>query len=102
MYDDQHDRTILSPMNAFSPNQELVVLQVCADRLAAEVVANLLRAESVPAVVRNFAAIPGLDQGAEVLVPAPMLQRARGVIAYPGPSDAELTFLATGNQESKR
>ena len=70
--------------------------QVCADHLAAEVLANLLRAESVPAVVRNLADLPGLEQGAEVLVPAQLLHRAKWIIAQPNPSDAELTYLATG------
>ncbi|MGH9642230.1 MAG: hypothetical protein ACRD3Q_07365 [Terriglobales bacterium] len=74
--------------------EKLVVLQVCADHVAADVLANSLRAESVPALVRNLAAIPGLEQGAEVLVPIGLLQRAKWLLAQRRPTDAELTHLA--------
>ena len=76
----------------------LAVVQLYPDHLAAEVVANLLRVESVPALVRNLSAIPGLEQGAQVLVPASVLHRARRIMAHAAPSEAELTLLATGEQ----
>jgi hypothetical protein len=83
-------------MDVFSANEELALVQWCSDHLAAEVLANLLRAESVPAMVRNLAAVPGLEQGAQVLVPVSWLYRAKQIIASSAPSDAELTLLATG------
>jgi hypothetical protein len=77
-------------------SEELVVAQVCADRLSAEITANLLRAGAVPAQVRSFAPIPGLDQGAEVLVPASYRRRAQWLMEQARPTDAELNDLATG------
>ena len=77
-------------------DNEFVVVRVCPDRLAAEVIANALAAESVPAIVRGYGGIPGLEQGAEVLVPAALAHRARWIIGQPAPTEEELTFLATG------
>jgi hypothetical protein len=71
------------------------VLQTCADHVAADIVANFLRAESVPAVVRNRAPVPGLEQGTDVLVPTALLSRARWLLAQQPPTDAELSYLAT-------
>jgi hypothetical protein len=88
-------------MDAFAPDEELIPLQWCSDHLAAEVVANLLRAESVPAVVRNLAAVPGLEQGAQVLVPVSWRYRAKRILASSTPSDEELTLLATGQLPGK-
>lgn len=78
-------------------DDELVVLQVCADHLAAEVLANFLRAHGVPALVRNLSPLPGLEQGAEVWVPGTLLHRARWLNAIPSPTDAELDALAIGS-----
>lgn len=75
---------------------DLTVLQVCPDHIAAAILVNFLRAESVPAVARNLSAVPGLEQGTEVLVPEALLNRARRLIAQQPSSDAELTDLATG------
>lgn len=86
--------TELMPPSA--SDADLVAVQICPDRLAAEVIAKALEVESVPAVVRVFGGIPGLDEGAEVLVPPELVHRARWIMDRPGPSDAELTFLATG------
>lgn len=69
---------------------------MCSDHVAAEILANQLRAELVPAIVRGFGGIPGLEQGAEVLVPRRLLHRAKWIIAQSAPNDAELIFLATG------
>ena len=79
------------------PDEEYVVLQVCADHLAAEVLANFLRANQVPALVRNLSPLPGLEQGAEVQVPASLVHRARWLNAVPSPTDAELDALAIGS-----
>jgi hypothetical protein len=74
---------------------DLSVLQVCPDHIAANIMVNFLRAESVPAVARNLSAVPGLEQGTEVLVPAALLGRARLLLAQQAPSEAELAELAT-------
>jgi hypothetical protein len=74
---------------------DLSVLQVCPDHIAANIMVNFLRAESVPAVARNLSAVPGLEQGTEVLVPSALLGRARLLLASQAPSEAELTDLAT-------
>jgi hypothetical protein len=78
------------------PEDDLVSLQVCADHIAAEVLANRLRTESIPATVRNLGPVPGLEQGSVVLVPAALQQRARWLLSHELPTDAELNYLATG------
>jgi len=83
-------------MTPSAPDTAFIPVQVCTDQLSAEVLANGLRLESVPTIVRSFGGVPGLEQGIEVLVPAALLHRARWIIARPAPSDAELAFLATG------
>ncbi len=77
---------------------DFTVLQVCPDHIAADIMVNFLRAESVPAIARNLSAVPGLEQGTEVLVPTALLGRARWLLAQPQPSEAELADLATGAQ----
>jgi len=74
---------------------DLSVLQVCPDHIAANIMVNFLRAESVPAVARNLSAVPGLEQGTQVLVPSGLLGRARLLLAQQASSEAELTALAT-------
>jgi hypothetical protein len=74
---------------------DFTVLQVCPDHVAANIMVNFLRAEGVPAVARNLSAVPGLEQGTEVLVPSALLPRARRLLAQQPHSEAELTDLAT-------
>lgn len=83
-------------MDTDRPDPPLMVVQLCANHVAAELIANLLRAEAIPARVRNLAAIPGLEQGTQVLVPTPMLRRAQAILERSRPSDTELNYLATG------
>ena len=65
------------------------------------VLAGLLRNEDVPAKVIFL--WPVFDAGfSAVLVPRELLHRARWVLSWPVASDAELTFLATGELESSR
>jgi hypothetical protein len=73
-----------------------VVLQVCTDYIAADVLVGLLRSESIPAVAHNLGPVPGLEQGTEVLVPRECLWRAQRLLAQQQPSEAELTELALG------
>ena len=74
----------------------VTVLEVCPDYVAACIMVNFLRAEGVLAVARNLSAVPGLEQGTQVLVPTALLNRARGLLAQQQTSEAELTHLATG------
>ncbi len=71
-----------------------MLVQFCPDHIAAEVLAGFLRSESVPVVVRNLGPIPGLEPGAEVLVPASWLPRAQRLLAQQEPSAEELAELA--------
>jgi hypothetical protein len=77
-------------------DERFVALQVCPDHVAAEVLANFLKSHGVPCVVRDFSALPGLEQGAEVRVPARCLHQARWLDALGRPTDAELDAMATG------
>ena len=72
----------------------LVVLRVCNDSIAADVLVGFLESESVPAVAHNLGVFPGLEQGTEVLVPKAHLARAQRLLEQQQPSDAELTELA--------
>lgn len=73
---------------------KLVVLQVCNDYIAADVLVGFLKSESIPAIAHNLAPVPGLEQGTEVLVPKAYLSRAQWLLEQQQPSDAELTELA--------
>jgi hypothetical protein len=75
-------------------NDTLVVLRVCTDYIAADVLVGFLKSESIPAVAHNLAPVPGLEQGTEVLVPKAYLSRAQWLLEQQQPSDAELTELA--------
>jgi hypothetical protein len=73
-----------------------VLLEACPDPLSAQVLTGRLRADGIPAQVRAFEPIPGLEQSAEVLVPRSWLERARQSLEAGRPSDEELTALALG------
>ena len=83
-------------------DDNLVLARSCSDHIAAEVLAGLLRSESVPAVVRDLGPIPGLEAGAEVLVPASWLSRAKRLLARQEPSDEELAELAVRTPPDRR
>ena len=75
-------------------DHNLVVLRICTDYIAADVLVGFLRSESVPAIAHNLAPVPGLEQGTEVLVPKAYLARARWLLEQQQPSDSELAELA--------
>ena len=74
-----------------------VRLETCPGPLAAQVLAGRLHADGIPAQVRAFEPIPGLEQNAEVHVPRPWLARARQSLEAQRPSEEELTALALGS-----
>jgi hypothetical protein len=75
-------------------DSDFTVVKVCSNHIDADIVANFLRGGSVPAVVRTRAPVPGLEQGAEVLVPNALADSAKWLLAQKPPSDAELSELA--------
>jgi hypothetical protein len=60
-----------------STTDEWVVVEVCANSLAAEIVAGLLRDAVVPVRIETSAVLPGLEPGSQVLVPTALLNRAK-------------------------
>ena len=85
-------------------DDSMIVLQVCPDYIAADVLVGFLKSESIPAVAHNLAAVPGLEPGTEVLVPKAYLARAQWLLEQQQLSDAELTELAleAGSDPSER
>lgn len=77
-------------------DDRLVVIHVCTDYIAADVLVGFLKSESIPAVAHNLAPVPGLEHGTEVLVPRAYVSRAQSLLAQQQPSEAELTELAMG------
>jgi hypothetical protein len=74
--------------------------------LAACIVAGLLENEGVPTIVESNGSFPDTETSA-IWVPKVLMHRARWILAFPPPTEAELTFLATGElltpeQESHR
>lgn len=72
------------------------MLDIYADRIAAEADAGYLRSEMVAAKVEVVADFPGQERGARLWVDAAMAHRARWLLKLPTVSEAELEYLATG------
>ena len=72
-----------------------------ADEASAEALAEMLRAEGVPAQVRTQSPVPGLVENVNVLVPSNLAHRARFVAASTKVSDEELEYAATSNLPSE-
>jgi hypothetical protein len=66
------------------------------DYVAAHIVAGLLENEGVPAVVESIGVFPDVTSFSTIWVPKELAHRARWILAWPPPTEAELTFLATG------
>jgi hypothetical protein len=75
-------------------HDNLIVLRVCADYIAADVLVGFLKSGAIPAVAHNLAPVPGLEQGTEVLVPRAYVARAQWLLEQQQPSDSELAELA--------
>lgn len=76
------------------PPDDWQPLETFSNHLGAEIVAGVLRADSVPVRVESYGVIPGLEQGSRVLVPAALMHRARWLLAQSKVSDAELDHMA--------
>lgn len=72
----------------------LLLVRLCPDYIAADVLVGFLRSESIPAVAHNLSPFPGLEQGTEVLVPRAYLPRAQWLLEQQQPSESELAELA--------
>jgi hypothetical protein len=67
-----------------------------SDRASAEAIVCLLSAAKVPCFIVSDEALPGLGSDFSVRVPPDLFHRARWVLAQSQVSEAELTYLATG------
>ena len=66
------------------------------DEISAEAFAGSLRTEGVPAKVIVQSHVPGLVNDVKVKVPASLAHRARFLMNSLKPTNAELTYAATG------
>lgn len=64
--------------------------------LAAHIVAGRLEVEGVPTLIECVGNLPDGTNPTTIWVARLLAHRARFVVAWPEPSDEELTFLATG------
>jgi len=69
-------------------------LETFPNHLGAEIVAGMLRADSMPVRIESFGIVPGLEQGSRIMVPPAQMQRARWLLQHARVSDAELDDLA--------
>jgi hypothetical protein len=72
------------------------VVATFSDVLSAHAVAVLFRGEGVPAEVVSDTSLLGEARRCEIRVPAELAHRARWLMSQAQFTDAELTFLATG------
>ena len=76
--------------------EEWEPFEVFGNQVSAAALVGLLRSEGVPTRIDAPSPIPGLDESVCVMVPKRLAHRARWVVASVSTSDAELSFLATG------
>jgi hypothetical protein len=77
-------------------------LMTVYDTLSAQVVAERLNGEGVPTRVQTDSPLFGVARTCEIFVPTELLHRARWLLASSQFSDAELSYLATGQLGSDR
>ena len=70
--------------------------------LEGHIVAGLLNNEGIPATVAFTWPALDLTSHSVVWVPSELVRRARWILAWDPPSEAELTFLATGETAPDR
>jgi len=72
------------------------VVATLPDVASAHVLATMIRDEGVPAIVVTDSSLLGEARRSEVRVPPGMARRAHWLVSQAQFTDAELTFLATG------
>jgi hypothetical protein len=72
------------------------------DTISAQVLVERLNGEGVPTRLRTDSSLFGAARCCEILVPVELLHRARGLLSSAQFSDAELSYLATGELSSDR
>jgi Putative prokaryotic signal transducing protein len=72
------------------------VVTTFGDRISAQALEGLLESEGLQCLLVSNGPIPGLGTQFAVLVPADALQKAQSIREQAHVSDAELTYLATG------
>lgn len=82
------------------PRTSWPVLVTVYDTYSAAVLSERLRSEGVPAVLKSDSAILGEARRCDILVAPEMLYRAKQILSESVVSDAELTYLATGELPS--
>ena len=70
--------------------------------LEGHIVAGRLNVEGVPAIVEVASLGFDFSAATSVWVPKALMHRARWILAWEPPSEAELTFLATGEMGADR
>jgi hypothetical protein len=75
------------------------VVATFSDVPSAQTIAALFRAEGVPVEVVSDTSLLGEARRCEIRVPSELAHRARWLISQAQFTDAELTFLATGELE---
>jgi hypothetical protein len=84
---------------ATNPSTHWPVAAAFSDAVSAHVIIALLETEGVPTQLIVGNPLLGPAQTCEIRVPPGLLHRARWILASAPLSDAELTFLATGELE---
>jgi hypothetical protein len=87
---------LLDEIMASTSNSDWDVVATFPDVPSAHVLAVLLRAEGVPAELVSDTSLLGEARRCEVRVPSELVRRARWLMSQAQFTDAELTFLATG------
>jgi len=84
---------------ASTSNSTWQVVAAFSDVASAHATATLFRAEGVPAKIVSDTSLLGEARGCEIQVPRELVHRARWLMSQAQFTDAELTFLATGELE---
>lgn len=87
----RHDRIMSTPTQ---PQWEIVA--TLFDAPSAHAMLTLFERQGVPVNIVGDSPLLGEVRRCEILVPSTLAHRARWLLAQPNFSDAELTFLATG------
>jgi hypothetical protein len=79
---------------------EWEIIATVPDTMSAQALLTYLEAEGVPSRVQTDTSLLGEARRCDILVPPELSRRARSLLAQGNFTDAELTFLATGELDS--